>query len=498
MKEKNKFKIALISPQVVAAKNQIRKAQPPLGILSLAAVLEEKGFDEILLIDAVVEDFMHVDKLNDSSFIKFGALNDVIIDKINKFNPDIVGISCIFSAQAEGALSLSKDLKKYDSGLPILLGGGHVSFLFKEIMKENDCVDFILAGEADYTFAEFIDKYISGGDYNNIPGLVYRNGSKVIKNQNAKFINDLNKLPFPAFHLIDMEKYFDIGMPHNPFVKSGRVGSIITSRGCPQRCYFCSAANYFGHTFRPLSSERVIEMIGFLVKKYSVKEIQILDDTFTTDYKRVIDICKGIKDFKLRITLPNGIRADIPKNHTKRFEMFKIMREAGVEQFGISVEHGDQVFLNEIINKKLDLREVIKTCDLAHDAGILVHANFMMGFPFENESNRQKTIDFARDLDADSFSVSLAAPLPGTRLWDIVNENNLFMESYDVNRMVYVNVNIVPDDISIDNLYKTVERLNRKLNETAQAKRPGTRKKYELFKGKKSHGDRKYHFIEQI
>ena len=238
-------------------------------------------------------------------------------------------------------------------------------------------------------------------------------------------------------------------------------------------------------------------MVQSLVDNYSIKELQIMDDNFTLNYKRVIEICEGLKHLKLRITLPNAIRADRPKNQAKRLKMLKSMYDAGVEQIGISVEHGDQDFLNNVINKDLDLEEVITTCELAHEAGILVHANFMMGFPFEKAINRKRTIEYAKKLDADSFSVSLAAPLPGTRMWDIVEKNELFTKQFDVNRMVYVYVNIVPHDISPEELYKVVDKLNRELNEASQQKRPETIEKYKLFNGKAAHGDRKYHFIKK-
>lgn len=494
MANKDKPKIALISPQVITAKYQIRKAQPPLGISYLAAVLEEHGYLDILLIDAVIEDYDNVTPLEDNpAFIKFGASDDKIINKIKDFSPDLVGISALFSPQIEGAFSLAKNIKKLFPDLPIVLGGIHASVMYKNIMEQADFIDFILAGESDYTFTEFVEKYFNGADYYQIPGLIWREKEKIRLNPKQRFINDMDKLPFPAWHLFDMEKYFKVSMPHNPFVKSGRVGCVSTSRGCPQSCYFCSSSDYFGHAFRAMSANRVSEMVHYLVDKFAIKELQIMDDTFTSNYKRVIDVCDKIKDLRLRITLPNAIRADLPKSHEKRLHMFKAMQSAGVEQVGISVEHGDQEFIDKIIGKRLDLDEANVTCDLAHKADLLVHANFMMGFPFETKENRQRTIDFARKLDADSFSISLTAPLPGTRLWDVVKKNNLFAESFNVNRMVYTYVNIIPHDISPSDLYKLVNDLNCELNEKAQSKRPKSVEKYKLFKGKKSEGDRKYY-----
>ena len=123
-----------------------------------------------------------------------------------------------------------------------------------------------------------------------------------------------------------------------------------------------------------------------------------------------------------------------------------------------------------------------------------VHANFMMGFPYENKQNRQKTIDYASNLDSDSFSVSLCIPLPGTRMANIVDQNDLFVDEYDVSRMTLDQVNIQPSDISPEELKNTVENLNRELNEKALMKRPQTLEKYIRFErqGKNSGGDRKF------
>ena len=208
MENIHKPKVVLISPQVIGAKEQVRKAPPPLGIASLAAVLEERGYREILLIDAVVEDYYNMVPLEDDPlFIKFGMSNEKIIDKLKQFKPDIVGISMLFSSQSECAFSLAKAIKNWSPELPIILGGNHASNMYEVIMEQQESIDFILIGEADYTFAEFVEKFFSGVNYYHIPGLVWRDGSQIRNNPKSIFIRNLDKLPFPAFHLLDMEKY---------------------------------------------------------------------------------------------------------------------------------------------------------------------------------------------------------------------------------------------------------------------------------------------------
>ena len=149
-----------------------------------------------------------------------------------------------------------------------------------------------------------------------------------------------------------------------------------------------------------------------------------------------------------------------------------------------------------MINKNSDLNDVVVTCDLAHKAGLLVHCNFMVGFPFETVEQRQHTASFARNLQADSFSVSLATPLPGTKMWDIVEKNGLFVDSFNANRILYGQVSIRPTDISVKELQEFVRDLNKELNTIGIEQNPVSKEKYKLFKGKTASGDRKYQYSD--
>jgi anaerobic magnesium-protoporphyrin IX monomethyl ester cyclase len=487
--------ISLITPNVIGSVGQIRRVQPPLGIACIAAVLDEYNFKNIQIIDSSAEGYNNVVDLGDG-FIKFGLDNKVVVDKVIKFNPKIIGLSALFSSQIGCAFELAKEIKNALPDCIIFFGGIHATKNSHQLLKEEDYIDFIIEGEADYTCTLFCKMIEKGEDVRSIPGLVWRDPiDKVKTHSNPQLPGlDMNELPFPAWHLINMEMYYDIGMPHNPFMKSREFLTVMTERGCPEKCYFCSSADFFGDSgrFRPLTPENAYQMIKYGVDNFNVKELQIEDDTFTLNSKRVVEFCKKIRPLNLRITLPNSIRADAPKNHERRLEMFEYMVEAGFAKIGISAEHGDQDFLDKVVGKRLNLDEIVASIDLAHKAGLMVHTNFMMGFPFETKENRQKTIDFSKSLLSDSFSVSLAAPLPGTKMWDICEEHNLFMDDFDVNRIVYDVVNIKPHDISPKELKDLVISLNTELNSAAKARSNEARDYYNLFKGKSSSGDRKY------
>lgn len=494
-KIKKNTKVTLITPNVIGSKNQARRVQPPLGIACLAGVLEEYNFKNLQFIDSSAEGYENVKDIG-GDFVEFGLDDEVVIQKIKQFNPDIVGISALFSSQFSCAERIGKAIKDFNPKAILVYGGIHASKMYNEILLENKFIDFIICGEADYTFTVFCNNFENNLDLKQSPALAYYDDTKgkIIKNFEPPGL-DMNELPMPAWHLMDMEMYWKIGMPHNPFMKSREFLTIMTERGCPEKCYFCSSASFFGNSgkFRPLNPGKAYDMVEYAVKKFGIKEIQIEDDTFTLNSKRVVEFCKKIKKFNLRITLPNSIRADAPKNLDRRLEMFQYMADAGFEKLGISAEHGDQEFLDKVIQKRLDLNEIVNSIELAHKAGIMVHTNFMMGFPFEKKENRDKTIKFAKSLKSDSFSVSLAAPLPGTRMYDIVKQHNLFMPNFDVSRIVYDVVNIIPHDISPEDLLALVKKLNRELNAMAVKNNPDLQKHYDLIKGKNIK-DRKYSY----
>ena len=492
MKKIEDIKVALISPRAVASKQMIRRVQPPLGLCCIAANLRHKGIKNILIYDTLIEDYDDVRKLkNAEEMITYGSSDNEILKKLKEFKPDIVGVSSLFSSQVSQAYAVARVVKEYKKEVPVVFGGIHASDKSEEVLNDEKSVDYVMRGEGDYTWYTLINVIFNKKNLNLVPGLVWRNNNKFNKNLMAPLIHDIDGLPMPAWDLVPMEKYFKLAMYHNPYVKSGRVGCIMTSRGCPDRCYFCSSTEFFGHKFRQMSPERVSEMVDYLVDKFQIKELQIEDDNFAVNPIRVVKICEKIKHHKLRITMPNAMRADTPLNRDKRKKMFEAMKEAGWDQIGLGVECGDPDFLNDVIGKRLNLDEVVATCDLAHKAGLLIHTNFMMGFPFETKKTRDLTINFAMNLDSDSYSLSLATPLPGTKMWDIVEKNNLFHESYNFDTGLPTLVSIKPHDISDVDLKELVENTNKKLNYKSSQKRQATRDKYKLLKGS-VHGDRKY------
>ena len=205
--DRNSRRVALVSPQVVGGNDQVRRATPPLGQAYLAGVLEAKGH-AVMLLDAAADGYDDVVRLDeyiasditnyfsptsaDKEFTVFGLPNKKIIERLKIFGPDIVGVSSLFSCQTECAFSIVKAVKSEFPGLPIIMGGNHTSQQDIEILSAVPEIDFIISGEADFVFSEFVQKYLDGENYTTVPGLVWRDGNTIRKNNRPPFNRDLD------------------------------------------------------------------------------------------------------------------------------------------------------------------------------------------------------------------------------------------------------------------------------------------------------------------
>jgi len=204
-------RVLLIQSPYTIHKAEPKGCQPPLGLAYIASVLENCGF-EVKILDAIVGGFdTEVDV--GKNFIRYGLDFDQIRTVARDFAPDIVGISCLFSCQYKNALAIAKIMKKDFQDAKVVMGGAHPSATYEEIL-ENDFVDFVILGEGEYSFRDLISALNSRKNLADIDGLAYRIEGEMRVNPKMSFIQNVDELPFPARHLLDMEKYFQINRPH--------------------------------------------------------------------------------------------------------------------------------------------------------------------------------------------------------------------------------------------------------------------------------------------
>jgi len=414
------MKILLINPpQTFSSASELPAGSLPLGLMYVAAVLDKAGY-AVEILDAFMAD---VAPKKDGDTLTVGLSFSQIEAEVHHRKPDIVGISGPFTSQVDNALKVSEIVKKVNSNILTVVGGPHVSTVPEAFLKEATAVDIVVIGEGEYALLEIVEFFEGKKILSNILGIAYRQEGCVIVNDRRPFLENLDELPYPAYHLINMEYYLtNKNIGYRSF--QNRAISMITSRGCPFNCCFCSVHLHMGKKFRAHSTQYVLNHIQHVVDKYNVKNIFFEDDNLTFDLKRFETICDGLIEHKIKIgwETPNGVRADC-----LTLELLKKMKQSGVVSVFVGVESGDPEILNNVICKSLDLNHVIEFAKNAKQIGLKTGAFYIIGFPGEKKENMQRTVNFALMLKQ-KYDVGMhlftATPTFGTRLYEQCKTNN--------------------------------------------------------------------------
>lgn len=405
------MKILLINPPQIFTKFQITSGVfPPIGLAYIAAVLSKNGH-EVKIIDALGESFNKFSLYKDDIYIR-GLNIDEIVEEVKKSDPDLVGISNMYTF----AFPLVKDMVgaiKNAMPVPIVIGGAHPSIETEKTLVSSQ-VDYVIIGEGEYTFLNLIEHLENRLQLDKIDGLGYKIHDRVVINPKTKFIGNLDELPFPRMDLLPMKNYFEAKEAHGP-VKKNKWIPIITSRGCPFKCSFCGTVMIWHRLWRPRSAKNVVDEIESYIDKWGIKEVHFNDENMSLDINRVRQICNEIIERKLDIIwqVPNGIRVE----HLER-DTISLMKKSGCYHITVAPENASEHVLN-LMNKDIDLqhvREVIRWCK---QLGIKTAAYFMFGFPCERKEDVLITLRYSRLLARDGLDevvYSLFTPLPGSKI----------------------------------------------------------------------------------
>ena len=386
-----------------------------LGILQIASFLKAKGHD-VSILDALEKGYNNHEKYGEK-YIKVGLSDNEIISRLSA-DFDVIGISVPFSHLAKPAHELICKIKR---GLPksIIVMGGVYPSTQPELAIESEA-DFLILGEGEETMLELIN-FLSGKTEELSKSII--KSSDNLQDAKPHYSKEINIFPLPGRNLIDFEKYL-IRSPRN--VRGWRSASIITSKGCPFNCEFCAVHPVCGYKWRAFSSQRVLDEINNLVNNYGVDNIEIEDDNFTIDRKRVIEILNGIVEINRHHFLSwqalNGLRID-----TLDEELIKLFKESNCHHLNIALEHGDIEMLR-IIDKKLDLDKVISVVELLAKYQIPSHIFTIYGYPGETKERFESALAFYSKLKEMNphlvFKFFIAQPYPNTRLYKRCISNN--------------------------------------------------------------------------
>jgi len=394
----------------------MESAWAPLGVLYIASYLRCKMPDVTI-------------KITDGALIGFQKT----WEEIEAFKPDILGIS-FYSMSTHGAMALCRQTKEKFPGTTVVVGGPHATALPLETLRQSHA-DIVIVGEGEIAFQQLVQAISEGRSKEEIyklPGVcaIERIGDKEIAHQNcaAPFVSPLDLLPSPAWDLIDFSKYKGWFLS-----KQSPEATILSARGCPYWCTFCSCAVWKTSrpTLRLRSPKNLVDEIEMLSKKYGIRELFDHADEFNNSLENALEICRELKARNLGVTWKAQLRV---KPFTE--ELAKAMAEAGCWYVHLGIETGNQETI-EGVEKRIDLRDVEKTCKLLKKYNIKVLGLFMLynvweekgELRFEDSAASLRTLDFARDLIdkrlLDYISWGVTTPYPGSKLYDIALRHKL-------------------------------------------------------------------------
>lgn len=409
------MRVALINPRFRLPIDTRTTAH--LGLAYLAAVSERRG-DEVVIFDCDVE-------------------KEPVTEFIQRFRPHIVGITAN-TPQVKQAWRTAKVIKEVHD-CPVVLGGPHVSVLPEESC-EKPYVDIVARGEGEDTWIDLcnrLERYLQDQpDYHtdaflhpeneifkDCLGVTYKTSDgQIHNNPDRPTIADLDSLPFPAYHLFKMDRYTNL-QPATDHVDGARSFSIMTSRGCPYRCTFCSQS-IMPIKWRSRSPESVLAEWRHLVEDFGAQEIGILDDSANIRVKRLEEMANLLIENNLNQVpwiFVNGIRANLASK-----ELLGLLKKAGLKRTAFGVETGDPEIM-KTIDKKIDMATIREAFANAKAVNLETIGFFIIGLPGETRESMQRTIDFAIELDPVIANFSMMTPYPGTKVYEIVKRQGRFL-----------------------------------------------------------------------
>jgi len=372
----------------------------PLGIGYLAAILEKNGYD-VNVIDCQALSL---------------TLNEVE-SELSKRQPDIVGLTST-TLTYRPALEIIKVAKKALPNCLTVIGGSHVTFWDEEALQECPQLDVVVRKEGENTFLEMVQRLEAGKSFDDVRGITYRKNGKTVKTEDRPYIEDLDSLPYPAFHLFPLEQFNKYG---------NIIFPVMTSRGCTFFCEFCTAVRMFGRRYRMRSAKKVVDEIEYLYKKYGEKQYTFYDDAFTVDQARTKEICDEILRRGLKIKWDCETRVDMV---TKA--LLQKMKEAGCIAVWYGVEAGSQE-VRDAMKKGISTNQTFNAFKWTQKAGLIAVASIILGFPGETRETAMESVKLLKEINPDEIGVYIATPYPGTPMYDYVKEMG-WLKILDFNR----------------------------------------------------------------
>lgn len=409
------MKIALLNPEAPVNRFDFKGfLGEPLGLLYIASVLERHGHD------VRVFDLQMNPKLD-------------IIKEIGNYIPDLIGITSMTANFYKAKKTANYIRQKFS--IFTVLGGVHATFTSNELAQHPE-FDAYVQGEGESTMLELINTLKEGDNLSNVDGLVYKANGMPVYNKPRPLIDNLDTIPYPARHLIDM----------NSYISHKGSAALITTRGCPYSCIYCSTSKMHGNRYRTRGIENVIKEIEIVLDAYAPPRLSFVDDNFTFNRQRVRMLCKAIEERKFEIPWSCNARVDNIDE-----DLLKLMKESGCEEILFGIESGSQDILNKI-KKGFTRKHVERAMKLAKEIGIKTAISLVLGLPGENRNTIKETIQFIKSINPDSCTFFFATPFPGTYLHTNMETLGYRMVDDNLSHFTCTHPVIETEDVSISDL----------------------------------------------
>jgi len=409
------MRIALINPKL---KTWSPSIFAPLGLAYVASALERVGH------------FVKIIDLNSHNIPDHKLAKQVT-------DADVIGITGMVTEYVE-VVRLGVLVRQINSRAKIILGGALATTWTERVLISSKA-DFAVMGEGEEVVVNLLTALESSRDFNNIKGIAYRTGDKIVINPREEPIANPDDIQFPARHLLDMGSYVDkFFRLYDKELRNVKGTTLYSSRGCPFACSFCFTGMW-GHKWRGRSPDSMIAEIKQLQNDYGYNGFSFYDDNFVVDKKRVFEFCRKVKEQNLKIYWICNGRVDLMTE-----EMIKAMYDAGCRGIAYGIESGNQEIVNSI-EKGITLDQVERVTKLTEDAGIKVIGLFMLGMLGETKETIKQTIEFARKLNLSFYCFALTVPLYGTKLYELAESRGLISSKEQQDWNFHANANLTLD-----------------------------------------------------
>ena len=474
--------------------NFVRQAVTmPMGILYLSAVLEEEIEGVSIHVIDYAKALSEVASDPTVCFAGIDAFVDYYLQTLvpKDFVPDIVGLSILFSTAHKTSGHIANGVKRRWPGVPVVVGGMHATNAVPSLLAMSS-IDYVCRGEAESIISNLVMSIVRGDDCEEIKGIFGRRklaafearalsglpinqsikqedvqswqaGAQSATMESADLIDDIDLIPFPAWHLIPMEEYVHGGFARKiDVVEQYREATIMTTRGCPYHCTFCSSWTVHGRKMRNRSVANVIAELEILRDRYRVNMVTPEDDLFTVKKARIIELCNAISDRfgkDMGFQFPNGLSVA-----TLDRDVIDAMVKMGMSVANIAVESGSAYVQKHIIKKNCDLTRAERVIQDCRDAGVWVRTYFVLGFPGESVGQIQETFDFAASIPTDWSHFSIAAPLVGTEMFHQMLDRGDIDETFNWDDSFYNERQFDTTEVAAEQLKRMVGEANIRIN----------------------------------